>query len=54
MKVDRSDGATNRMATKGGEIDWVQAYEKRVRRFNLEVVLAALLALILAIVSWFF
>jgi hypothetical protein len=48
MKADRSDGAPNRTPTKGREIDWVQAYEKRMRRFNMEVVLAALLALILA------
>jgi hypothetical protein len=54
MKADRSDGTADRTATKGKEIDWVQAYEKRMRRFNMEVVLAALLALILAIVSWFF
>jgi len=54
MKADRSDGAANRTATKSREIDWAQAYEKRMRRFNMEVVLAALLALILVIVSWFF
>jgi len=54
MKADRSDGAANRTETKGKEIDWVRAYEKRMRRFNVEVVLAALLALILAVASWFF
>jgi len=30
---------------KGGEISWALAYERRMRRFNLEVVLVALSAL---------
>ena len=37
----------------GGETSWTQAYEKRMRRFNLEVISAALIALTLFI-AWFF
>jgi len=37
----------------GDKTDWAGAYERRMRRFNLEVVLAALIALILLIASFF-
>jgi hypothetical protein len=29
------------------EISWTQAYERRMRRYNLEVILAALIALMI-------
>jgi len=38
---------------KAGEISWTQAYERRMRRFNLEVVLVALIALAL-LIAWLF
>ena len=37
----------------GGETSWTQAHEKRMRRFNLEVISAALTALTL-LIAWFF
>jgi hypothetical protein len=41
---------------KGTEMSWAQAYERRMRRFNLEVVLIALSALTALLFSawWFF
>ena len=30
---------------RGREINWAQAYERRMRRFNLEVILVGLIAL---------
>jgi hypothetical protein len=38
---------------KGREISWTQAYEGRMRRFNLEVLLVALIALAL-LITWLF
>jgi hypothetical protein len=51
VKTDRFAVAANRPPAISEGIDWAQAYEKRMRRFNLEVVLAALIALIVAIAS---
>ena len=34
-----------------GEVGWVQAYEQRMRRFNLAVILTALTALMILIAS---
>jgi hypothetical protein len=40
----------------GGEIGWTEAYERRMRRFNLEVILAASIFLVivitLTVMSW--
>ena len=36
------------------EIDWAQAYERRMRRFNLMVILAALAALTILVASFAF
>ena len=36
---------------RGREAGWVQAYERRMRKFNLAVILAALTALIILIAS---
>jgi len=47
-------GTTRRTSVSGGEGSWAQAYERRMRRFNLEVISAALLALALLIEWWFF
>jgi ribosomal protein L4 len=46
--------AGGRSLARSGEIDWAQAYEKRMRRFNLAVVLAALAALAILIASFAF
>ena len=35
------------------EISWVQAYERRMRRFNLEVILIALSVLTI-LIAWLF
>jgi hypothetical protein len=37
----------------GGETSWTQAYEKRMRRFNLEVIVFALSALTI-LTAWLF
>jgi len=42
LKMDRRN---ERIPVRGEEIGWVQAYEGRMRRFDLEVVLVALSAL---------
>jgi len=34
-----------RIPVRDGEISWAQAYERRMRRFNLEVIVLALSAL---------
>jgi hypothetical protein len=47
-------GAMERSPLRGGEVDWVQAYERRMRRFNLTVILAALTALTILIASFAF
>jgi hypothetical protein len=47
-------GAVGRSPVRSGEIDWVQAYERRMRRFNLTVILAALTALSILIASFAF
>jgi hypothetical protein len=47
-------GAMERRSVRGGEVDWVQAYERRMRRFNLAVILAALTALTILIASFAF
>ena len=50
MKADRLlVGTARRTSAKGREISWAQAYEKRMRIFNLEVILGALIALTLLI-----
>jgi hypothetical protein len=51
VKTDRFAAPANRPPAMSDGIDWAQAYEKRMRRFNLEVVLAALIALTVAIAS---
>jgi hypothetical protein len=38
---------------RDGEISWAQAYERRMRRFNLEVILLALSALTI-LTAWLF
>ena len=35
------------------EISWLQEYERRMRRFNLEVIVFALIALTI-LIAWFF
>jgi hypothetical protein len=53
MKADGSVGTARRTSAKGREISWAQAYEKRVRIFNLEVILAALIVLAF-LIAWLF
>jgi len=54
MKAKGLGRTAKQTAPEDREIGWAQAYEKRMRRFNVEVVLVALLALILAVAFWFF
>jgi hypothetical protein len=42
-------GAAKRSSLEDGEISWAQAYEKRMRRFNLKVISLALVALVILI-----
>jgi len=44
-------GALGRSPVKSGEVGWVQAYERRMRRFNLTVILTALMALMILIAA---
>jgi hypothetical protein len=53
MKANGFGGTAKRTPVKGREISWTQSYEGRMRRFNLEVVLAALIALAL-LITWLF
>jgi hypothetical protein len=50
----KTNGLVKRVSgSLGREVNWTQAYESRMRRFNLEVVFVALIALVLAIM-WSF
>jgi hypothetical protein len=53
MKADGLVGVARRPSAKGREISWAQAYESRMRRFNVEVVLAALIVLAF-LIAWLF
>jgi hypothetical protein len=53
VKANGLADAAKRISERGGEIGWAQSYERRMRIFNLEVVLAALIALAVLIV-WLF
>ena len=53
MKVHGSVGVPRRTPVIGGETSWTQAYEKRMRRFNLEVIVFALSALTI-LTAWLF
>jgi hypothetical protein len=46
-------GAPRRIPVRDEEISWVQAYKRRMRRFNLEVILLALSALTI-LIAWLF
>jgi len=45
MKANGFGRTAKRTPVKGREISWTQAHEGRMRRFNLEVLLVALIAL---------
>jgi hypothetical protein len=45
MKSPGMDGPLRQAPVIAGEITWGEAYERRMRRFNLKVVLFALAAL---------
>ena len=53
MKAHGWFGAPRRIPVRDEEISWVQAYERRMRRFNLEVIVFALSALTI-LIAWFF
>ncbi len=53
MKSNGLFGALGRTPVLDREISWVQAYERQMRLFNLEVVLVALIALAL-LIGWGF
>ena len=41
------------MSVRGEEMSWVQAYERRMQRFNLEIIVIALSALTI-LTGWLF
>ena len=43
------NGAAKPYPTRDGEISWTQAYERRMRRFNLEIIAVAFVALLIVI-----
>jgi hypothetical protein len=45
-------GTMRRTPVRVPEISWAQTYERRMRRYNLEVISVALLALTL-LIAWF-
>jgi hypothetical protein len=53
VKANGLLGAAKRTSERGAEINWMQSYERRMRIFNLEVILAALIALTILIVGLF-
>jgi hypothetical protein len=53
MKANGLARTAKRTPVKGREISWTQVYEGRMLRFNLEVVLVALIALAL-LITWLF
>jgi hypothetical protein len=53
VKANGLLAAAKRTSERGAEINWMQSYERRMRIFNLEVILAALIALAIFIV-WLF
>jgi hypothetical protein len=46
-------GTASRTPMRVREISWAHTYERRMRRFNLEVIFAALIALTL-LIAWLF
>src|SRR5215469_8866828 len=46
--------AMRRRSVKAGNISWVAEYQRRMRRFNLIVILAAWLFLLMLIACWWF
>src|SRR5271165_3007616 len=44
-------GPARRTQVRGREINWAQAYKRRMRRFNLEVISVGLIALTISIAS---
>ena len=48
MRIPLNDAA-RRYPGVNREISWGQAYERRMRRFNLEILSAAVIALLIAI-----
>ena len=53
VKANGLVGSVRPSSVKAREISWTKAYESRMRRFNLEVVLVALIALAL-LIGWLF
>ena len=51
MKGNGLIAAARGSPVKDGEISWAQAYERRMRRFNLDVILFAFFALTL-LINW--
>jgi len=45
VKAQGWSGAPRRIPVRGEEINWVHAYQRQMRKFSLEVILAALSAL---------
>jgi hypothetical protein len=47
-------GAARPSQTRDKEVSWTQAYARRMRRFNLEVIFVALISSIILLASWVF
>ena len=43
------NGAARRYPARDGKLSWGQLYERRMRRFNLEIISVALIALLIVI-----
>ena len=48
MRIALNDAA-RRYPARGREISWTQAYERRMRRFNLQIIAVAFIALLIVI-----
>jgi hypothetical protein len=53
VKAHGWTGVPRRIPAKGEEINWLQSYEGRTRRFNTEVIVLALSALAILTGWWF-
>ncbi|MBV8417853.1 MAG: hypothetical protein JO251_21870 [Verrucomicrobia bacterium] len=52
MKANGLMRSARRTPVSGRKISWAQVYDRRMRRFNLEVVLAASIFLAIVITWW--
>jgi len=53
VKSPGSIGAAGKPPARGLDVNWARVYEKRMRRFNLEIILFALVSLTI-LTTWLF